>query len=173
MTDPTDTPATPFVQRLAQAAARATGTQQTTGTSTTSGTQPTQPTQNTPRVAPLTKPTMGDVLHLSSNESVAWTGGKPNVDWTGLDPKAIGIDTSPNQHRPATSRGAQQSYGVRTTGMEVKFTQGTSSLVSFQDEVWEHLKDSGMDTITYLVDPQDSTTTCSVIHEHANFTGNP
>ena len=136
MTDPTDTSPTPFAQRLAQAAAIATGTRQATGTSTTSGTQP---TQTTPNVAPLNKPTMGDVLHLSSNESVAWTGGKPNADWTGLDSKTSGTDTSPNQHRPATSRGAQRSYQVRTTGMEVKFTQGTSSLVSFQDEVWEHL----------------------------------
>lgn len=44
------------------------------------------------------KPTMGDVLQVSTVEYTAWTGGQPNADWTGLDPTAATVSESPNQN---------------------------------------------------------------------------
>lgn len=46
------------------------------------------------------KPIMGNLVKLSKDEWVPWTGGKPNFNWTGLDTvEALGEHTSPNQLR--------------------------------------------------------------------------
>jgi hypothetical protein len=47
-----------------------------------------QPGPTNPPLIP-TKPIMGDVVQLTRDEYAAWTGGKPNSTWTGLDASSV------------------------------------------------------------------------------------
>jgi hypothetical protein len=105
---------------------------------------------------------------LSKNESAAWTGGKPKSDWSGIedDPQTY---ASPNQLRPVSANAAQKSYNHRNTGPTDKYKRG-DDLADFQTLVWDHLKDTGLDTVAYLRDPSDPSRMLSVVKEHSRFT---
>ena len=97
----------------------------------------------------------------------AWTGGKPNGSWTGLEepnPKTI----KPNQYRSPSISTESKSRAYRVQGLEMKYSRD-SNLQTFQKEVMQHLSEYGMDTITYLNDPTDATRVVSVIEHHALF----
>ena len=53
--------------------------------------------------------------------------------------------------------------------MSAKFGRG-DDLALFQDNVMEHLKDTGMDTISYMPDPEDPDKMISVVLGHSRFT---
>ncbi|KAI2509046.1 hypothetical protein MHU86_5422 [Fragilaria crotonensis] len=62
-----------------------------------------------------------------------------------------------------------KGYNFRRTGMTTLFTQA-SSLVDFQNAVWDHLVDCGMDTIAYLPDPESSSVMTNVVRSHSRYT---
>ena len=117
--------------------------------------------------APL-KPKFGNMSEVAKDSWVTWTGGKPKADWSGLEePNPTTVE--PNQHR-STSLGTQaKSQFYRVKGMETKFGKNSDLLV-FQKDVMQHLKEHGLDTITYLPDPTKKDTLVSVITDHARFT---
>ncbi|KAI2508011.1 hypothetical protein MHU86_6418 [Fragilaria crotonensis] len=115
------------------------------------------------------KPIMGNIVSLSRDDWSAWTGGKPAPGWVGLDPSAADDITSPNQLRPVHASASQKGYNFRRTGMTTLFTQA-SSLVDFQNAVWDHLVDCGMDTIAYLPDPESSSVMTNVVRSHSRYT---
>jgi hypothetical protein len=115
-------------------------------------------------------PIMGDVIPLEkTNSYTAWTGGKPKADWSELDPSASEEPTSPNQLRPVQVAAAQKGYNHRRTGMTTTF-KPTDDLTSFQNSVWEHLVDTGMDSVAYVPDPTDATVMTNVVKSHARYT---
>ncbi|KAI2491647.1 hypothetical protein MHU86_22930 [Fragilaria crotonensis] len=114
-------------------------------------------------------PIMGDVILLSKDSWSAWTGGKPKADWTGLDPSAPTESTSPNQLRPVFVSAAQKGYNHRRTGMTTLF-KPADDLISFQNSVWNHLVDTGMDSIAYIPDPTDTEKMTNVVKSHARYT---
>ena len=65
------------------------------------------------------KPIMGHVVKASKGWAT-WTGGKPKADWTGLDPSALLMITSPNQLRPDSVSAAQKGYNHRRTSKGTK-----------------------------------------------------
>ena len=115
------------------------------------------------------KPIMGAVTTVSKDSWAAWTGGLPKADWTGLHPSAQLDPTSPNQLRPVYVSAAQKGYNYRRTGMTVQF-KPTDDLTDFQNAVWEHLTDTGMDSIAYLPDPTDGTKMTDVVNSHSRYT---
>ncbi|KAI2501109.1 hypothetical protein MHU86_13332 [Fragilaria crotonensis] len=90
-------------------------------------------------------PSLGITL-VTKDEWSAWTGGKPNYTWT-----------------------AQKGYNFRRTGHKISF-KPSDDLISFQNVVWDHLKDTGMDSIAYLRDPTDDAKMTNVIKAHARYT---
>jgi len=116
-----------------------------------------------------TKPTMGDLTQLSKDEWSAWTGGKPKSDWTSIDESSPVEFTTPNQLRPVYASSAQKGYNYRKTGITNKFEKSGDLLV-FQNSIWDHLVDTGMDTIAYIPDPVDDTRMINVVKNHARFT---
>ena len=140
---------------------------------TPSATGGTPSTTQTGTTAPavMIKPTVpknGGVVKTPDGKWDVWTGGKPKHDWTGLDNSSAKTFESPNQLR-ATSRYSQKGYNYRKTGTKTKFGSD-DDLTPFQDTVMEHLKDTGMDSISYLPDPKDTTKMISVITSHSRFT---
>ena len=115
------------------------------------------------------KPIMGEVIALSKDSWSAWTGGKPKSDWTGLDPSSQLETTSPNQLRPVYVSAAQKGYNHRRTGMTTLFNSA-DDFISFQNSVWNHLTNTGMDSIAYLPDPTDETKMSNVVKSHARYT---
>ena len=112
---------------------------------------------------------MGNVVALSKDDWSAWTGGKPASGWTGLDPSAGDETMSPNQLRPVNAGSSQKGYNYRCTGMTTSFSS-TSSLIDFQNAIWDHLTDCGMDTITYLPDPENKLLMTNVVKSHSRYT---
>jgi hypothetical protein len=109
-------------------------------------------------------PIMGGVIPAPREGNVAWTGGLPKPDWTGLvNPMA---NVSPNQHR---SFSGQKALAIRRTGLPNKWkTKG--DLVDFCTSISKRLKDTGLDSIAHLPDPVDPTKMISVIDHYARFT---
>eukprot|EP00550_Attheya_septentrionalis_P010110 CAMPEP_0198300780 /NCGR_PEP_ID=MMETSP1449-20131203/49466_1 /TAXON_ID=420275 /ORGANISM="Attheya septentrionalis, Strain CCMP2084" /LENGTH=427 /DNA_ID=CAMNT_0044002693 /DNA_START=230 /DNA_END=1510 /DNA_ORIENTATION=+ len=117
-----------------------------------------------------TKPIMGDLAELKQDLFVPWTGGKPaSSDWKGLDSSARTEFESPNQLRSTYANDSAKSYNHRRRGDETKFKKG-DSLSDFQTKVWNHLEDSGMDSIAYLQDPEDSTVMTDVVKSFSRYT---
>jgi hypothetical protein len=113
---------------------------------------------------------MGDIIVHSKDSWSAWTGGEPKGDWTGLNPSAPVVETtSPNQLRPVYVSAAQKGYNHRRTGMLTLF-KPTDNLVSFQNAVWNHLFDTGMDCIAFVPDPTDNAKMTNVVKSHARYT---
>jgi hypothetical protein len=112
---------------------------------------------------------MGNVVSLSKDDWSAWTGGKPLAGWIGLDPSASNELTSPNQLRPVHAGASQKGYNYRRTGLPTLFSP-TSSLVDFQNAVWDHLTDCGMDSIAYLPDPENKLLMTNVVKSHSRHT---
>jgi hypothetical protein len=114
-------------------------------------------------------PVMGGVSKVNAIEQVAWTGGKPLADWSGLDPKSPTSPVSPNQYRSASVSTSQKSHYYRTTGLDDKFKE-KDDLPLFEHKVWKHLCNHGMDSISYVPDPQDKTIMLSCVENHSRFT---
>ena len=117
------------------------------------------------------KPIMGGVTDPGDGSWSAWTGGKPKSDWTGLDPTAFKENTSPHQLRPSNVSAAQKGYTHRCTAKTSRqqFKPG-NDLVFFQNLIWKHLKDTGMETIAYLPDPEDKNKMSNVVTAHSRYT---
>ena len=113
-------------------------------------------------------PKIGGIAQVDTDKQVAWTGGKPNVEWTDLDKDALKVPTKPTQYR-SNGTADVKSYTYRTEGLKVKFDK-SSDLETFCTSVWEHLEECGMDSITYLPDPADSKEMKSVVMNHGRFT---
>lgn len=113
----------------------------------------------------ITKPKMGGVT-LCDGREVAYTGGVPLADWSGLDPKlaAVGYE-DPNQLR--SEKKPHEGFNTRTRGLEQKFGPKTD-LRSLCLKIQEHFNSSGMDSIMYLPDPE-SNEVRSVIMYHQRF----
>ena len=100
------------------------------------------------------------------------TGGKPNALWTALE--VVGTRISVLQYRPVGSSSIK-GYSARTKGLRTKFNKD-GELENFVTEVMEHMKLTGMDTISYLHDPADKDKPIkkkemtTVIEHHGRFT---
>ena len=134
--------------------------------STKPAVKPPPKTDNTTIWAPP-KPIMGGLLQLSEKEYMAWTGGKPKVDWSGLDDEKPSFVTAP-VYRPVGYKSVT-SHNDRVTPLKHRFSRN-SELEVFVTAVANHLKQNGLDTISYLPDPADETEMKSVVEHHGRYT---
>ena len=121
------------------------------------------------RTKPLA-PLIGGTTLVTKDRWSAWTGGKPNHTWTGLDSIVALLEhTSPNQLCPSYASAAQKGYNFRRTGHKI-VRKLRDDLISFQNVVWENLKDTGMDSIAYLRDPTEGNAMTNVVKACARYT---
>ena len=115
-------------------------------------------------------PIMGKFIEqnpLGCNKWNARMGGKPNTTWTGLDEEQ-NVKSTPFHYRRPEMTDDVKGFKIRSTGLSTKFKQN-DDLLQFQQHVWKHLTGHGLDTITYLRDPLDSSKVLSVVMSHAMF----
>ena len=132
---------------------------------------PKTPTSTTP--VTMTKlpfkpdePVMGGIKEIDTDKFMAWTGGKPKIDWSGLETKQNAV--RPTQFR-AQGVADVKSYTHRVSGLKIKLDKD-AALENFCTNFWKHMKTCGMDTIAYVPDPADKTVMKSVVENHARFT---
>ena len=125
------------------------------------------PTSMTTAVTPK-KPIMGGIVQLTKDEWAAWTGGKPQASWSGLDSSAVDNYDSPNQLRPASSASSTKGYNLRKEGLADKFKR-SDDLTIFQRKVLAHLQDTGMDTIAYLPNPIEPSKMIHIVTDYARY----
>ena len=75
----------------------------------------------------------------------------------------------PTQCRPSSITSSIKNRNFRIAGLTNKFSR-KSDLQTFQKKVFKHLKDHGLDTITYLPDPSNPNAMTSVVTNHDMFT---
>ena len=118
---------------------------------------------------------MGGLVRTGREDWTPWVGGKPKIDWSGLaDSKDQYID--PRQYRPTSAGSAQKSKGYRMVAVEPQLSKG-SNLLDFQKIFKKTLEAHGLDTVTYLPDPEQTSTTggtstevLSILTHHSRFT---
>ena len=108
-------------------------------------------------------PIMGGLAQLDTDKFVAWTGGEPDLTWTGFKVPTPDFK-SPNQLR---STNDVKGYNHRKSGLSTKFKKN-DPLLPFKKLVQAHMKDTGLDTIAYLPDMRQKMS--YVITDHARFT---
>lgn len=113
------------------------------------------------------KPKMGDLQQTGGTDHVPWVGGKPKNDWSALE-KTPNI-VKPTMLRPTSAGSSQKSQAYRIAGLDEKFGHG-SNLLEFQGDVMKHFERYGLDTITYVQDPADSSQMISIVDHHTKFT---
>jgi hypothetical protein len=106
---------------------------------------------------------MGGLTQTDQDKWSAWTGGRPNLEWTGFEVEIEDYET-PNQLR---TRYDVKGYNHRKGGHSVKFNN-TDMLIPFKKLIWNHLKDNGLDTITYLADLRNEMS--CIIYDHSRYT---
>ena len=108
---------------------------------------------------------MGGLFNITPTEQVAWCGGLPKRDWSGLDPNAATTPSGPNQYRSTSVSGAQKSHKYRVEGLLPVFERG-QDLEVFEHKVLTHLERNGQDSIAYVPDPVDTAkmTCCVTCH---------
>jgi len=111
---------------------------------------------------------MGGIIQVGKDEHSPWTGGLPKSDWSGLQPSASTVPVSPNQYRPFNIATSQKGHIYRQQGLPSKFTRN-NDLASFEHQVWQHLLDTGMDTIAYVPDPIEPLTMVNSVKGHYRF----
>ena len=97
-------------------------------------------------------------------------GGKPNSEWTGLQPDQV-FKSTPFHYRRTEMTADSKGFLVRSTGLSTKFKL-SDDVLQLQHHVWKHLTSHGLDTIAYLRDPTDSFKVIDVVRNHARFSAN-
>jgi hypothetical protein len=96
-------------------------------------------------------------------------GGAPKRDWSGIeDPSARLLSEA--CYRSLDPITGQKAAHYRTKPLSKKFEK-SMKLSDFRTKVMEHLKEYGLDTLTYLPDPGNTIDVLSVVYYHARFTG--
>jgi hypothetical protein len=134
-----------------------------------------QPAPTTPGVGGgilcnIAKPIMGGVFQQSppAGEWIAWTGGKPLLDWTGLDPTEPKAAPAPTMYRSSGVKDVK-GFAHRIKGLETKFGLQDDPR-AFQRSVMKHFRRCGIDTITFLPDPANPTQMESIVENANKFT---
>lgn len=132
---------------------------------------PVVPPPAPPYFAMLVSPLMGDVTDNGTVNAAAWTGGKPKTDWSGLENPGIGM-FSPNCIRNLKIADKVKTYNYRIAAPTQKFTVGddTFDLVSYTKLVFDHMNDTGMDTIMHVASLIDSTVMVNVVKNNEQVT---
>ena len=123
----------------------------------------------TPVVVRPNDPRMGSTeeTYPGSQEYYYAFGGRPKADWSDID----NIDDRVINNFVVRSLDpvyGQKSAIYRTKGLTNKYST-KDKLSDFQKAVWKHLEENGLDTISYLQDPTDSTSVLSVVTHHARY----
>ena len=130
------------------------------GAALSAGARPAEPPK------PNKVPKIGGLVRLTK-EYVTCTGREPRSDWSGLKDEDATY-ASPNCLRYVMSD-PQKGYNFCREGLDTKFDK-KGSLLTFKDEVWEHLVDCGLDTIAYVQDPVEKGKMSNVVLDHVRFT---
>ena len=125
------------------------------GATPSAGARPAEPPK------PNKVPKIGGLVHLNK-EYAPCTGREPKSDWSGLKDENATYASPYCLHYVASD--PQKGYDSHCEGLVTKFDK-ERNLVTFKDEVWEHLVDCGLDTIAYVQDPVEEV--------HAGFHQSP
>ena len=131
--------------------------------------------QNSPKASTqattMTAPTIGGTIG-TGKEAVAWTGGQPDANWTGLE-NSNAVKASAHCFR-SNSADHQQKAEARQVQVDSNFElfdfDCKVDRAIYAAQVNSHLKLHGLDSIMYIQDPSDNTTTISVVHKYTGLT---
>ncbi|KAL3919950.1 MAG: hypothetical protein SGILL_003497, partial [Bacillariaceae sp.] len=141
---------------------------ETPSSTSTSGPTPTTPPPSfasIPRTPPpsyappthVATPKIGGVIG-SGYQKHAWTGGKPNVDWTALDETASAQPRTPKCERHSDYKSEQKAYAFRSSSKESRLEQyeigkATPTTLTYVQSIVAHMRATGMDSILYVKHP--------------------
>ena len=93
-------------------------------------------------------PKMGRTVTLPTGAHVAWTGGKPHADWSGLETQTEA--TSPQcVCFPFGTNKESIAHSHRTECKDKGYKKGTD-FQAYTLKIGQHLQDNGMDTVLHV-----------------------
>ena len=114
---------------------------------------------------PNKAPKIGELMSLTK-EYATWTGRESKSDWSGLKDE-VATYASPNCLHYVMSD-PKKGYNSCHEGLVTKFER-KGNLLTFTDEVWEHLLGCGLDTSAYVQDPVEDYKMTYVVLNHVCF----
>ena len=112
---------------------------------------------------------MGDLEEVGTDSWCAWTGSKPKIDWSCLDPSVSGQAITPTMYRGVGHKDSK-AYQMRIRGLQKKLDEKLSTpLNSFTSAIFKYLKRHGLDTISYLPDPGNKSIMQSIVTHHTRY----
>jgi hypothetical protein len=115
------------------------------------------------------EPKIGGLIQVSHREWCAWTGGQPKADWSELNGSAPSKPNEDFQLRPSSPGSSQKSTAQREVGLLVAKHKRDAHLLDFAEIVETYLQRNGLDSITYLPNPQDPSKMISIIQHYSKF----
>lgn len=113
------------------------------------------PIPPSPAVVTVVKPKIGGKV-LYDNKEMAWTGGKPNYDWT-APVSANPMKKSPDCWRQANpiyeAKAFQKLTEPETSAAKLELDMAEPTLSAFAKRVKIHMERCGMDSVFYVEDP--------------------
>ena len=112
----------------------------------------------------LTPPLIGGVSDNGTKNAIAWTGGQPNITWTGLQNPHVGR-ASVNCLRTAKSENQISNYNSRIKPPTKLFNKDDKDFDfdKFGQSIFKHFVDHGLDSVMYVPSIVDGTKTVNVI----------
>lgn len=121
----------------------------------------------TPTVVRVVEPTIGGKIEYNYKET-AWTGGKPNYDWTGHETvttmKTPMCYRQPNPEYEAKAFRKQTEPRLEDKKFEKDLAEPTLS--AFAKRVKNHMEVNGMDSIFFIQDPTRPRKMISVLENY-------
>jgi hypothetical protein len=115
---------------------------------------------------PVASPKMSCLLQHAKCEYVAWTGGNPKRNWTGLNDSAPKVRVHNGQLRSMLS---QKDDAYCEKGLEEKITKLVDLMV-VRSKLVAHFAHYGLDTVAYLRDPSKDNKIKFVIDNYPCYT---
>ena len=100
---------------------------------------------------------------MKENEHAVWTGGKPLANWSGL----VGVLPHETPQQMCFAKD-DTGFNTRCAGLETTFDR-KGDLNKLQRRLKEALETRGLDSISYLKDPEDQAKMVNVISYHTRF----
>ena len=112
----------------------------------------------------LTPPLIGGVSDNNTKHAIAWTGGQPNIDWTGLQNPHAGR-ASVNCLRTAKSENQILNYNTRIKPPTKLFKKDDKDFDfdKFGQSILKHFIDHGLDSVMHVPSIVDGTKMVNVI----------
>ena len=123
--------------------------------------------KSTKKIFSVEKPVIGGIFMVTLTKQAAWCGGKPNATYTALADGELKTYRCPSQTRQIQDSSGFTERSGKIPGNQLEFN---SNFQKWSKGYLNTAKERGLDSITYLLHPQEKDTMVSIVEYPMLFT---